>query len=67
MLTVLDVQLTKDFVPVIYHDFQIRETGTDSPLHTLNLKQVSQGTMDIARYCITFLVYAPEQGTITAR
>jgi glycerophosphoryl diester phosphodiesterase len=36
-----DVQLTKDHVPVIYHDFLVSETGTDSPMHTLTLDQVS--------------------------
>ena len=34
-----DVQLTKDFVPVIYHDFLLSETGTDSPMHTLSFEQ----------------------------
>ena len=35
-----DVQLTKDHVPVIYHDFLMSETGIDAPLHHLNLEQV---------------------------
>ncbi|KAI9780710.1 MAG: Glycerophosphocholine phosphodiesterase [Peltula sp. TS41687] len=34
-----DVQLTKDYVPVIYHDFLMSETGTDAPLHTLSFEQ----------------------------
>jgi glycerophosphodiester phosphodiesterase len=34
-----DVQLTKDHVPVIYHDFLVSETGTDAPVHTLTLDQ----------------------------
>ncbi|KAG0130353.1 Glycerophosphoryl diester phosphodiesterase family-domain-containing protein [Tuber indicum] len=34
-----DVQLTKDHVPVIYHDFLVGETGVDAPLHTLTLEQ----------------------------
>jgi len=34
-----DVQLTKDHVPVIYHDFLVSETGIDAPMHTLTLKQ----------------------------
>jgi glycerophosphodiester phosphodiesterase len=41
-----DVQLTKDHVPVIYHDFLVSETGIDAPVHTLTLEQflhVSQG------------------------
>lgn len=36
-----DVQLTKDNVPIIYHDFLISETGIDAPLHNLSLEQVS--------------------------
>ena len=34
-----DVQLTKDHVPVIYHDFLVSETGLDAPVHTLTLEQ----------------------------
>ncbi|CAK7273462.1 Glycerophosphocholine phosphodiesterase [Sporothrix epigloea] len=34
-----DVQLTKDHVPVIYHDFLVSETGLDVPVHTLTLDQ----------------------------
>ncbi|KAK2754570.1 hypothetical protein FQN54_006971 [Arachnomyces sp. PD_36] len=34
-----DVQLTKDLVPVIYHDFSLNESGTDVPIHDLTLKQ----------------------------
>ncbi|KAK2589395.1 Glycerophosphocholine phosphodiesterase, partial [Conoideocrella luteorostrata] len=34
-----DVQVTKDFVPVIYHDFLVSETGLDSPMYTLSLAQ----------------------------
>ena len=40
MLTGEDVQLTKDSVPVIYHDFLMSETGTDAPVHNISLKQV---------------------------
>uniref|UniRef100_A0A8H7N2E6 GP-PDE domain-containing protein n=1 Tax=Bionectria ochroleuca TaxID=29856 RepID=A0A8H7N2E6_BIOOC len=35
----LDVQLTKDSVPVIYHDFLVAEKGSDAPMHTLTYKQ----------------------------
>lgn len=41
-----DVQLTKDHVPVIYHDFLVSETGIDAPVHTLTLDQflhISEG------------------------
>ena len=34
-----DVQLTKDLVPVIYHDFLVSETGIDAPVHTLTVEQ----------------------------
>lgn len=34
-----DVQLTKDLVPVIYHDFTVAETGVDIPMHTLTTEQ----------------------------
>lgn len=34
-----DVQMTKDHVPVIYHDFIVSETGADVPVHTLTLEQ----------------------------
>ncbi|OLL24125.1 Glycerophosphodiester phosphodiesterase GDE1 [Neolecta irregularis DAH-3] len=34
-----DVQLTKDHVPVIYHDFLVSETGIDAPVHSLTLEQ----------------------------
>lgn len=42
-----DVQLTKDHVPVIYHDFLVSETGADVPVHSLTLEQflhVNEGT-----------------------
>lgn len=34
-----DVQLTKDLVPVVYHDFTVAETGVDIPMHTLTAEQ----------------------------
>lgn len=34
-----DVQLTKDLVPVIYHDFLVSETGLDAPVHTMTVEQ----------------------------
>ena len=37
----MDVQLTKDNIPVIYHDFTVGETGIDAPMHSLTLEQVS--------------------------
>ncbi|PGH05743.1 hypothetical protein AJ80_08300 [Polytolypa hystricis UAMH7299] len=34
-----DVQLTRDHVPVIFHDFSLSETGTDVPVYDLTLEQ----------------------------
>ncbi|MCJ1308974.1 Glycerophosphocholine phosphodiesterase [Agyrium rufum] len=34
-----DVQLTKDLVPVIFHDFLVMEAGGDTPLYTMNFNQ----------------------------
>lgn len=34
-----DVQLTKDLVPVIYHDFLVSETGIDIPTQSITLEQ----------------------------
>ncbi|TWU74105.1 Glycerophosphocholine phosphodiesterase [Metarhizium rileyi] len=44
-----DVQLTKDHVPVIYHDFLVSETGIDAPVHTLTLEQFLHINSDRAR------------------
>lgn len=35
----LDVQVTRDLEPVIYHDFSLSETGTDVPIHDVTLEQ----------------------------
>lgn len=35
-----DVQLTRDLLPIIYHDFSLSESGTDIPNHDLSLQQV---------------------------
>ena len=40
ILTNQDVQITKDNVPIVYHDFLMSETGIDAPLYNLNLEQV---------------------------
>lgn len=37
-----DVQLTRDNVPVIYHDFLVSESGYDVPMHALTLEQFMQ-------------------------
>lgn len=45
-----DVQLTKDHVPVIYHDFLVSETGFDAPVHTLTLEQFLHINSDSSRH-----------------
>jgi hypothetical protein len=40
LMSFKDVQLTKDHIPVIYHDFLVGETGIDVPVHTMTLEQV---------------------------
>ncbi|RHZ73684.1 hypothetical protein CDV55_106188 [Aspergillus turcosus] len=35
-----DVQLTRDLVPVLYHDFSLSESGTDIPIHELTAEQI---------------------------
>ncbi len=44
-----DVQLTKDHIPVIYHDFFVSETGIDAPVHTLTLEQFLHINPDLSR------------------
>ncbi|KAM0717203.1 hypothetical protein Q7P37_007055 [Cladosporium fusiforme] len=44
-----DVQLTKDHVPVIYHDFLVSETGADVPVHSLTLEQFLHVNQDTPR------------------
>ncbi|CAI6078939.1 unnamed protein product [Clonostachys chloroleuca] len=39
VVELVDVQLTKYNVPVIYHDFLVAEKGSDAPMHTLTYKQ----------------------------
>lgn len=34
-----DVQLTRDLVPVLFHDYSLSETGTDVPIHDVTLDQ----------------------------
>lgn len=34
-------------MPVIYHDFSLSESGTDIPIHDLNLDQVSIFEIDL--------------------
>lgn len=48
-----DVQLTKDHVPVIYHDFLVSETGIDAPVHTLTLEQVWLSCNQLERRLLT--------------
>ncbi|KND88636.1 Glycerophosphodiester phosphodiesterase GDE1 [Tolypocladium ophioglossoides CBS 100239] len=36
---IVDVQITRDLEPIIYHDFSLSETGTDVAIHDLTLDQ----------------------------
>ncbi|ETS86509.1 hypothetical protein PFICI_00337 [Pestalotiopsis fici W106-1] len=36
----VDVQVTRDLIPVIYHDFLVSETGTDAPMHNITYEQL---------------------------
>lgn len=38
-LVEFDVQVTRDGVPVIYHDWHVSETGLDVPVHATTLRQ----------------------------
>ena len=38
-LVEFDVQVTRDGVPVIYHDWAVSETGLDAPLHDMTHRQ----------------------------
>lgn len=52
----IDVQLTRDLVPVLYHDLSLSESGTDIAIHDLTLKQVSVAAGFMAQY-LMYLVY----------
>ncbi|KAM5440431.1 hypothetical protein McanMca71_003914 [Microsporum canis] len=44
-----DVQLTRDLVPVLYHDLSLSESGTDIAIHDLTLKQfIHTSTMQLS-------------------
>ncbi|KAJ5620434.1 Glycerophosphoryl diester phosphodiesterase [Penicillium lagena] len=58
-----DVQLTKDHVPVIYHDFLVSETGTDAPVHTLTLEQFLELGKGRRRYVLPDSVDIHRSGT----
>lgn len=65
-----DVQLTKDHVPVIYHDFLVSETGIDAPVHTLTLEQflhINPDTRRGPRHTSTKPVAEGEPGGFRAR
>ena len=57
------MQLTKDHVPVIYHDFLVSETGIDAPVHTLTLKQFLHANQGQTPRASRPSSPAPSQGT----
>jgi glycerophosphodiester phosphodiesterase len=64
----MDVQLTKDNIPVIYHDFTVGETGIDAPMHTLTLEQVFafrscvDGSSSLPRKMLHRMIRMPQMG-----
>ncbi|KAI9675829.1 MAG: Glycerophosphocholine phosphodiesterase [Trizodia sp. TS-e1964] len=63
----LDVQLTKDHVPVVYHDFLVSETGTDAWMHNISLEQfmhiseAQMGKVGSTRSCADDSVSFPQR------
>ncbi|KAI9696500.1 MAG: Glycerophosphocholine phosphodiesterase [Bogoriella megaspora] len=52
-----DVQLTKDLVPVIYHDFTVMQQGGDTPIHALQADQFSYlSKTDVSRGDLSTMV-----------
>ena len=63
-----DVQLTKDHVPVIYHDFFVSETGIDAPMHTLTLEQfihISESQTPRPLHSGSSDSFGPENGVVS--
>jgi len=70
VLMVEDVQMTKDDVPVIYHDFLMSETGTDAPVHHLTLDQVFPTSFSVLRISVcrlTLLVHVHQRCAVQGR
>lgn len=62
------MQLTRDLVPVIYHDFSMSESGTDIPIHDLTVEQVSNKVpSEMDRIELTCLVYVRKQASVAAQ
>ncbi|KAJ2797609.1 Glycerophosphocholine phosphodiesterase, partial [Coemansia guatemalensis] len=60
-----DVQLTRDMVPIIYHDWIIAETGLDTPVNMLSLMQFAalnphNQLLQSSRSCADLLAEATE-------
>ncbi len=53
-----DIQLTRDLVPVLYHDFSLSESGTDVPIHDLTLKQVRMPLLRRSQASHFYFMYA---------
>jgi hypothetical protein len=53
-----DVQLTKDDVCVIYHDFLVAETGSDVAMHTLTYDQASLLSYACRYFCLLTSSYS---------
>ncbi|KAI1428286.1 Glycerophosphoryl diester phosphodiesterase family-domain-containing protein [Xylaria sp. FL1777] len=49
LLTSVDVQITRDFKPVIYHNFSLSETGTDIPIHDVTMDQYQYASLQASQ------------------
>ncbi|KAI0143595.1 Glycerophosphoryl diester phosphodiesterase family-domain-containing protein [Xylariaceae sp. FL1272] len=67
-----DVQVTRDFEPVIYHDFSLSESGTDIPIYDMTVDQYRyansfQGPSESSRTRSRSLELVDETSTIRLR
>jgi len=56
-----DVQLTKDLVPVLFHDYSLSESGTDIPIHDVTLEQVGLSHQPVNSAQLICSVYVCQQ------
>lgn len=57
----VDEQLTKDHIPVIYHDFLVPETRIDTPMYTITHDQVRFHLRSLNTNQLMIIVHADQQ------